>query len=574
MEIDKDLQNIEKLIEDNIVLKIVGPSSIGKTTSLPKYLAKKYNVVVIVSNPNIAKSLNNIISNVTNPFSITYVFSKEYKKIGDEDILIIDEIDTGSLENFLIISLWEKNKNVKLILNSNLPHSLFPQFPTYNVKKYMSKSSEIRYLHDFKDFSSSIDTLIDLVYKTHNSTIEGDFLIFALRKKSVDKIIKKIKNIIDDADIYSSYDFSSNIYKPSNKRKIIVSGSLAKTSLTLNISCVFDLMRERRIVPTLSGGYLDKVEYISQRDANLRAKRNCIVYRFILEDTFLELPEITEELIYRIPLHHIMIDIYLKELNPFDILFNFDLESLNFMYNLFLKYGLIDPCSKVTSKGKFIRSLSLGIRPSLLLLENKNYETIVLSCLIDNFDTPFIFTEGFEKNKDYKINYNKHIKLYFNKFRGYSDVETLLNIWKSYSEENKELKIWCKDNFINFDYLKNVEKSINKIKKLEIVENVEDKYFEVKKYIESIDNSIKKLYNERNFILNVDKTIYCEYFNNKEIPYKIDSLSINSISQKRPLEIYGIITSTVENTSLNSITLSYVSPYIIEQQFEEDEIYY
>lgn len=565
MEIDKDLQNIQNLIENNIVLKIVGPSSVGKTTNLPKYLGKKYKVVVIVSNSTIAKSLNSF-----NFSNVTYIFSKDYKKIGDEDILIIDEIDTGSIENFMIISLWERNKNVKLILNSNLPHTLFPQFPTYNVKKYISKSSEIRYLHDTKDFNSSIDSLIDLVYKTHNSTIEGDFLIFALRKKSVDNIIEKLKNVVD-ADIYSSYDFSPNIYKSGNKRKIIVSGNLAKTSLTLKIGCVFDLMRERRIVPTLTGGYLDKVEYISQRDANLRAKRGNIVYRFISEKTFLELPDFTEELIYRIPLHHLMIDIYLKGLNPFDILFNFDLESLNFMYNLFLKYGLIDTCSNVTCKGKFVRSLSLGIRPSLLLLEYKNYETIILSSLIDNFDTPFIFTKGFEKEKDYNINYNQHIKTYFNKFRGYSDIETLLNIWNSYSIQNKDLKTWCQNNYINFNYLKNVRKSINKIRKLL---NIEEKYFDIKQYIDSIDESIKKLYFERNFILNVDKTIYCEYYDNKEIPYKIDSLSINTISAKRPLEIYGIITSTVDNTSLNSITLSYVSPYIIEQQFEEDEIYY
>ena len=49
-------------------------------------------------------------------------------------------------------------------------------------------------------------------------------------------------------------------------------------------------------------------------------------------------------------------------------------------------------------------------------------------------------TKGFDKGKDYKINYNKHIKKYFNKFRGLSDLETLLNIWNSYKSSDKDLK--------------------------------------------------------------------------------------------------------------------------------------
>ena len=321
MEIEKDLLDIEILLENNLILKIIAPTSSGKTVSLPKYLGKKYKVSVIVSNDKTAKSLNSL-----NFPNVNYIYSKDYKKIRNEDILIIDEMDTASFDIFFIISLWEKNKKTKLILNSNLPHSLFPQFPTYIVKKYISYPSEIRYLKDFDNFNSSITPLINLVYKSHNSSIEGDFLIFGLREKSVNVIIERLKKIID-ADIYSSYNITSDIYKSSNKRKIVVCGSLGKTSITLNnIGCIFDLMREKRLVPTLAGGYIDKVEYISQRDAELRSNRSnrsCIVYRMISEKTFLELPEFTDELIYRIPLHHLMIDIYDRGLKPFEIFFNF-----------------------------------------------------------------------------------------------------------------------------------------------------------------------------------------------------------------------------------------------------------
>jgi HrpA-like RNA helicase len=552
MEIDKDLLNIQDLVNNNLGLKIVGPSGIGKTTNLPKYLAKKYKVTVIVSNPNIANFLNNLNLNVN------YVYAKDYKKIESEDILIVDELDSGSLENFLIISLWERerSKKVKLILNSRLPHTLFPQFPTYHVKKYISNKPQIRYLQDVS-FNDSISDLISLIYKTHNSSVVGDFLIYAIRKKSVDKIIQKLKNVVD-ADIYSSYDLNPNIYKPSDKRKIIVSGNLAKTSLTKNFGCIFDLMRETRIVRTLAGGYIESTEYISQRDADLRAKNDSIVYRFISQETYKTLPEFTEELIYRIPLHHLMLDIYSKNLNPFEVLFNFDLEELNFMYNLFIKYNLINSCHNVTKNGKFVRNLNLGIRPSILL------------CLIDNFDIPFIFKDDLKDGKDYKIDNYVHIKKYFNKFRGESDVETLLNIWKSFKTENKDLKTWTDENYINYNYLKIVNKSVKKI--LEKINICECDLGSIKTYISSIDEKIKNLYFDKIFILNLNKTIYAEY--QKQKPYKIDSLSINKISETRPLEIYGIITSEVYNMDLNSITLSYVSPNVITQQFEKDEIYY
>lgn len=564
MEIDKDLLNIQDLVQQNLVLKILGESGVGKSTNLPKHLGKSYKVVVIVSDANIAKFLNNL----KYP-NVTYVYAKEYqsKQIAHTDVLIIDEMDTGSLENFLIISLWEKEKSSKLVLISKLPHSLFPQFPTYHVKKYISKPAEIRYLKDYSNFNSSISHLIDLVYKCHNSSIHGDFLIYAIRKKSVDKIVQRLKNILD-ADIYSSYELNPNIYKSTEKRKIIVSGNLAKTSLTLkHFGCVFDLMRESRIVPTIAGGYMEKTEYVSQRDANLRAKNDAIVYRFISKETFNQLPEFTEELVHRIPLHHVMLNLYEKGLNPLDVLFNFDAESLNFMNNLFIRYKLIDACQNVTERGKFVKSLSLGIRPSILLLENQNYTTSVLSSLIDRFDTPYIFTQGYEKKKDYAINYQLHIKNYFNKFRGHSDVETLLNIWEAYISSSQNLKSWTTENFINYEYLKNVEKSVEKIAFCKC-------NLEVDKYMLSIEESFKKLYFDRNFILNLDKTIYAEYYDNKKTPYKIDALSINKISEERPLEIYGIIISNVENTDLNSITLSYVSPNTIIQQFEEDEIYY
>lgn len=550
MEIDKDLSKIEDLLENNLIVKIIGPSGIGKTTNLPKYFGKKYKVVVVVSNP--------IFLNKLKFPNVTYVSSKEYRKIGDEDILIVDEIDSGSLDNFLIISLWKNsNKNVKLILNSNLSHSLFPDFPTYNVKKYMYHPPEVRYLSDTKNFTESISQLIDLVYKSFNSSIKGDFIIFALRKKSVNNIIEKLRNIVD-ADIFSSYDIKPEMYKEGNKRKIIVSGSLGKTSITLkNISCVFDLMRERRIVPTLTGGYIDKVEYISQRDSDLRGKKGRIVYRFISEKTFKNLPKATDELLFRIPLHHLMLDMYSQNLDPFKMLFNFPREQLNFMYKMFLKYKLLDIAKKVTQKGKLVRKLTFGIRPSILVVENKTYNSLKSASLIDKyFESPFIFN-----TTNHNTDYLEHVKIFFSRFRGDSDLETLFLIWESANSEEKDLEKWCLENHIKYEYIKNVKWGIDKAKK---VLELNEGFLDV--------NTMKELYEDRKLKLDLDRTIFAQYYDNEGIPYKPDVLSINTLEQKRPIEVYGIIKSNVYNTDLNSLMLSYVAPYAVEQKQEEGKI--
>jgi len=595
MEIDKDLPNIEDLLEKNLIIKIVGGTGIGKTTNLPKYLGKKYKVTVAVSDPNAVKTLNSLnFPNVTyvlakdfskkypKDFSKKYPkdFSKKYPKDSKDfskdfnketDILIIDELDSGSIDNFFIISLWKKSGNGKLILNSNSTHNLFPDFPTYFVKRYLDYPAEIRYLQDYSSFTESIPDLLDLVYNSHNSSIEGDFLIFGLRKKSVDMIIEKLSEILEDVDIYSSYNIVPEMYKDSKNRKIIVSGSVGKTSLSLkNVTCIFDLMRERRIVPTLTGGYIDSVEYISKRDADLRSKKSrkkCIVYRFISEKKFKELPETTDELLFRIPLHHLMLDLYSRNLSPFEILFSFPTEELTFVYNLLSKYQLIDIKNKVTEKGKLARKLNFGIRPTIIVLENMTNSSLIVAALIDKyFKTPFILTQGFDKDKksfEYKLNYDEHIKNYFNRFRGISDVETLYLLWNEWKESSKvsklELEKWCSENHIYYEYMKNVKKAIEKSEK---ILNLNDGGIK--------DDIMKTLYLDRKFLLDLNRTIISQYYGKNSFPYKPDVLSINKIEEKRPLEVYGIITSKTED--VNSIVLSYVSPEIENQMFVKGDI--
>jgi HrpA-like RNA helicase len=549
MEIDKDLPYISKLIEENTLIKIIAPTGSGKSTNLPKHLGKKYNVVVVVSEKNIADSLNKL--KFPNVF---YTTSKEYKTFGKYDLIILENMNT--FEDFLILSFWKNNK--KIVLATSSKKNLLSGFPTYIVESYFNAPTEIRY---------SEDNLINLIYKTHNSTIQGDFLVFVL---DIDSTVKKLKELNMEADIFSPSNYQ---FKKSDKRKIIVSD---KVSVVLkNIGCIFDSMKEKTDYVTLTGGYRKKVNYISKTDADARANKGInynkskIVYRMISEKIYETLPETKE--VFNKPLHHLMIDLYEENLNPFEILFNYNRKEIENMFNLFVKYGLLDVSSKLTQKARTIRKLNLGLKPSLIIVESGaglEYESAVLACLIDNFSEtpPYLFTKGIDKNKpvfEYVLNYNEHIKKHFNRFRGKSDVETLLYIWQSYLEEGKKLKDWTNENFIDYTYLKNVKKSLDKL-------NLKEKRFNVKEFISKIDDVIKYIYDS---VLNLvfNQTVFTQY-EDTNTRYKIDSFAINLIEEERPKEIRAMISTYIPESDIHSVSLSYVSPSVEIQSKNKEEI--
>ena len=569
---EKHLVNIRELVDENLIVKVVAPSATGKSTLLPMYLGQKYVIEVVVADKNIADSLNRLkFQNVTYFSSKDFLLKISLKNRIFPELLVLDEMDTGSVENFLITSLWKKSKKSgKLILLSSLPHSLFPDFPTYTIPN--EKIREIRYV-------SSVTNLVNFVYDVHNSGVKGDFLIFTL-KNDIENVLEKLKGVIKDAEFYSSEKLDESLYRKSNLRKIVVASDIAKTSLTLkNLGVVFDTMLEKRIERTITGGAKMQIQYISKRDADLRAKPGVITYRFIEKEKFDLLPQITEELLFRIPLHHLMIDIYSYGLDPFDLLENKD--ELDFMFDLFLKYNIVDVNYKVTEKGKLLRKLPFGIRTSLLCLQHPRYPTVVLASLIENFMSGIFVFQNSEKDDefemDYEVDIQKQIKEYFEKFRGYSDAHTFLNIFLESKNSNLEggfskkinLKEWCEENFISYSYLKNVHNSVQKVCK---ILNIEVEDFDANEYISSIQNIVQGIYIEKRMNLVLESEDNAEYLDFQGVTYTIDPQSINQIQLSRPLSLYSLINSTLDDTNLISFSYTIEPPFQIEEENEERAI--
>ena len=468
----KHVKNIKEVVNDNSIVKVVS----REKDFMIKQISSEYKSNIITSLQEAQEFLKN-------------------KKFAD---LLILDMDLQILETYIILSLWKKSKNTKLLILSSSPIFLFPEYPTYNIQR---KIFEIRYLNQQED-------LINMVYETHSFMEEGDFIIYTL-KSLIKTIEEKVKDI---------------------PRKIVVTSD---TNLKHNSIISFDTLLENRIMPTLTGGAKMSEEYISQRDANLRTSD--ITYRFISEEEFNNLPYDTPEIVFRLPLHHMMIDIYNYGLDPFEILTD---DRLDFVFSLFIKYNIVDYNYKITRKGKLLRSLPFGIRPALLCLEYPDFSSVVLASCIENFSNIFIFSESDSQS---------HIRKYFERFRGQSDIHTLLNIYKISKEEAvdfKNVEKWARDNYISYEYLKNFYFSIEKVCKiLNIAKGEVDFDFQ---------NKIADIYIEKEMSLVLDSDTYVQYMDYKGDIYTIDSESINRIDVESPLKIYGLVLS--DNPNAVSLT--------------------
>ena len=487
----KHFKNIMELIDDNLIVKVVGKNI--PTEALNAYLSEKY-----------------VISN--------------FMKDGQFKDLLIVKMDKANLETFILLYMWKKVKgNTKLLLVSSLSYPLFPEFPEYRIG---GEVNEIRYVAD--------GDLFTLINEISNSSIgEGDFLVYVEKGVEEEEVQQKLKNI---------------------KRNIIVTPD---SYFKVENICVFDTMLEKRLVQTITGGARMSVERISKRDADLRAGK--LTFRMISLEDYLALPDFTEELIYRLPLHHIMIDIYEYKLDPFEVLVGIGIlyEKIDFVYKLFLKYGILDFSSRVTKKGKLLRKMCFGLRTSLLCLEGNNFPSVVLASCIENFiENVFVYDDIKDEFLiDYEVETNKREE-FFSKFKGYSDAHTFLNLFISSTVKGENLEQWCTENHISYEYMKSVHSSVDKICK---ILNLKKEEFDVELFLLEIEPVIKNLYFEREMSLLLDsEDTYLDYTGE---PYSLNPDSINEISNFSPLQIQGLIL----DEDLKTVSFCFANKEVVEE---------
>jgi hypothetical protein len=157
----------------------------------------------------------------------------------------------------------------------------------------------------------------------------------------------------------------------------------------------------------------------------------------------------------------------------------------------------IEDTYTVTEVGTFASSIQMGVQNAYMVyLATKAFELdqdsialrtiIVVASMIDVYGPSFFFVprrERFESSSDYQSRRNEHITQYHERFRGKTDIHTLVNIYWSLMLETAHMRgsfmhsvlDWSKENKMNNKKLKeflssyqSVESSVERTLKIKI----------------------------------------------------------------------------------------------------------
>ena len=517
--ISSNLPSVVEAINQHDSVLISAPTGIGKSLGVPWILGRKGNRVVI-SVPTVAaaislfarqKMLNPGIEvgyaaeakiHYTAKTQIIYATSGHvrrrfldfYRQIKDKsikqdfvtglisqtDILILDEIHLGSIDDHINTSLWEygikKGYPVpKLILSSATPkEGMYPKTFKYSIQ---TKSYPVNvYYHD-KNYRvgdrNLIEDLAKVILTFNSSPLKGDILVFVAGKGEISQLISKLHLslqssrdekhraiIVPAHGDLSREDFRKIYRRPglsretgrmmeNPPRKIVIATNIAETSITIEgINLVIDSMMEKRSETSSTGGYRLTLHNISQSSAIQRKGRtgrtgpgNC--YRMCTGDFYLQLELNRPEEITRVPIYNTVMELIEVGLKPSEVLINLDKRLIRRAISLLTQLKLTSKDGTVTEAGHFVTNFPLGVRNAtiLWLWSQKGlplYPGIVVLSLLDSYGPSYFWYPPKtydETSSEYRIKLMSYKEEYFSNIEGFSDVETILNMWNDMTSE-------------------------------------------------------------------------------------------------------------------------------------------
>jgi len=190
---------------------------------------------------------------------------------------------------------------------------------------------------------------------------------------------------------------------------------------------------------------------------------------------------------------------------------------------------------------------------------NPVFEGIVIASIIDRFDSSYFKFPP--KSRNYTPSqYNKiladHKKKYFDKYVGYNDLDTFLNMWNDYMDHSDDVDTWYNENSINYDKILILILTIND------VSTILSSYFdiEITKFdsIEAVKIArpiLASIYSDLTYIDPYKKLYFNELRSSEK--YSLDKIEgVNGMITNPPLGIIALHTKsfTVKDGIIRLIT--------------------
>lgn len=435
-------------------------------------------------------------------------------------IFILDEFHVRSKESDICLCLWIYYYRQWLV-DPNLPAppklvimsatlddhivNLLPVTPiqlSYSIEMYpISVCFDNVSSHYGMDADQRYLRAAHLAYQYHQKKHPGVYLIFVPGKQEIEIVINSLKKkFMDNADIYGAHgdltiDELLKIHEPEKdkKRKIVVATNIAEYSLTIeNVSLVIDTLTHREATSTLDESTQVDLYWISKASSKQRkgrTGRTCPGIYVIMqtEENYHNLPEIGIPEIERITISYEILLLLKFGLEPKIVLSNILSEwQIEMNIGLLNKLGFIEtvlPSSiKVSDMGDFCSEFPLSIRKSAILYHLKQLDDpniflyLAVICTLNCYGSGiFVWPKKLDSddNFTYSLKYNDTLQKLEDEFAGYSDVDTIFNIWiKICSTINPfyipDLRSFCVSHNLNFRRFK---ETINLLKQCIIIGN-------------------------------------------------------------------------------------------------------
>ncbi|MGJ8663017.1 MAG: ATP-dependent RNA helicase HrpA, partial [Marinicella sp.] len=394
------------------------------------------------------------------------------KWLNDYDTIIIDEAHERSLNiDFLlgfIKQLIVKRTDLKIIITSATIDTEkfakhFNDAPIINVSgRSYPVTAHYRPLDESNiELNQGIIRAMDEIYALGP---EGDVLVFLPGEREINEAAEQLKRKhLPQTEILKLYarltaTDQMKIFKPGNKRRVILTTNVAETSLTVpRIHYVVDsgLARISRYSARSKIQGL-QIEPIAQDSANQRmgrcgriAEGHC--FRLYAEQDFESRPEHTDAEILRTSLASVILQTHvlkLGHLTEFPFIDQPDFKMINDGYQLLFELEALDEGQQLTQIGKMMAHLPIDVQLARILLKANT-----LGCLKD----VLVIVSGLsiqdprERPLDWSQAADKAHQKYIHEK---SDFMALLNLWNQLNKQKKQLKnkafkLWCREHFIS-----------------------------------------------------------------------------------------------------------------------------
>ncbi len=316
-----------------------------------------------------------------------------------------------------------------------------------------------------------------------------------IAKKKINEIIKKEAIVLSAYSgmqyhelrkIFNNYriDRATGQTLESPPRKIIIATNLLELSITVEgIDWIFDTMTEKISSTSSAGGFKLTLQNISISSAIQRCGRTGrgkpgICYRMCQGDFFLRLKQYRQDEIYRIPIHIPILELFDAGLKPTDLVDSAERrgilgivpkDRIETAMKLLSSLDLLDINYNILPAGRLTLKLPLSMRNASLLIQWLQFKTeviqsyppypgIVAIAMIDSYGPSYFWYPEKKpgiSNSKYQQEQRLHRRDYYERFIGYSDVETFLNMWLMFISEvgikprRRTVVQWCKNNTIN-----------------------------------------------------------------------------------------------------------------------------